>query len=165
MFEIGDYVVHGNNGVCKVDAVQEMDMGKSTRTYYTLVPLYAPGSKLFVPADSTKVVTRAVMTKQEAAKLMDEWEEMETLQVENDKNREDIYKAALRSCDTRKWVQLIKTSYLRSQDRLKKGKKITTSYERYLHMAEDNLFGELAIPFEMTKGEAEAYFISKVSMV
>ena len=153
MFEIGDYVVHGNNGVCKVDAVQEMDMGKSTRTYYTLVPLYAPGSKLFVPADSTKVVTRAVMTKQEAAKLMD------------DKNREDIYKAALRSCDTRKWVQLIKTSYLRSQDRLKKGKKITTSDERYLHMAEDNLFGELAIPFEMTKGEAEAYFISKVSMV
>lgn len=96
---------------------------------------------------------------------MDEWEEMETLQVENDKNREDIYKAALRSCDTRKWVQLIKTSYLRSQDRLKKGKKITTSDERYLHMAEDNLFGELAIPFEMTKGEAEAYFISKVSMV
>ena len=49
--------------------------------------------------------------------------------------------------------------------RLKKGKKITTSDERYLHMAEDNLFGELAIPFEMTKGEAEAYFISKVSMV
>ena len=39
------------------------------------------------------------------------------------------------------------------------------SDERYLHMAEDNLFGELAIPFEMTKGEAEAYFISKVSMV
>lgn len=48
---------------------------------------------------------------------------------------------------------------------MKKGKKITTSDERYLHMAEDNLFGELAIPFEMTKGEAEAYFISKVSMV
>ena len=45
LFEIGDYVVHGNNGVCKVDAVQEMDMGKSTRTYYTLLPLYAPGSR------------------------------------------------------------------------------------------------------------------------
>ena len=44
MFEVGDYVVHGNNGVCKVDAVQEMDMGKSTRTYYTLVPDEKPFS-------------------------------------------------------------------------------------------------------------------------
>ena len=95
-------------------------------------------------------------------KLMDEWNEIETLRVENDKNREEVYKEALRSCDSRQWVRLIKTSYQRNQIRIEKGKKATTSDERYLQMAEENLFGELAIPLEMSRGEAEAYFVAKV---
>ena len=57
---------------------------------------------------------------------------------------------------------MIKTSYQRNQARIKNGKKATTSDERYLHMAEDNLFGELAIPFKMTKGEAEDYFVAQI---
>ncbi|MBO5486297.1 MAG: CarD family transcriptional regulator [Eubacterium sp.] len=163
VFEIGDYVVHGNSGVCRVEDIQEMNMGTDQkRLYYILVPLYTSGSKLFVPVDGKRVVTRSVMTKKEAQKLLEEWDEIETLLVENDKNREEIYKEALRSCDSRQWVKLIKTSYQRNQDRIKKGKKATTSDERYLHMAEDNLFGELAIPFQMTKGEVEDYFIAQV---
>lgn len=164
MFEVGDYVVHGNSGVCRVDAVQTMDGigADKKRVYYTLIPLYTSGSKLFVPTDSKKVVIRSVMTKKEVKKLMDEWNEIETLQVENDKNREEVYKEALRSCDSRQWVRLIKTSYQRNQSRMEKGKKATTSDERYLQMAEENLFGELAIPLEMSRGEAEAYFVARV---
>lgn len=165
MFEVGDYVVHGNNGVCKVEAIQTMDgMGNGQkRVYYTLVPLYASGSKLFVPTDSKKVVTRSVMTKEQVKELLAEWDEIDTLWVENDKKREETYKEALRSCDCRQWVKLIKTSYQRNQARIKRGKKATTSDERYLQMAEDNLFGELAIPLGMTKGEAEDYFIAHVN--
>ncbi len=164
MFEVGDYVVHGNSGVCRVDAVQTMDGigADKKRVYYTLVPLYTSGSKLFVPTDSKKVVIRSVMTKKEVKKLMDEWNDIETLRVENDKNREEVYKEALRSCDSRQWVRLIKTSYQRNQSRMEKGKKATTSDERYLQMAEENLFGELAIPLEMSRGEAEAYFVAKI---
>ncbi len=166
MFEVGDYVVHGNNGVCKVEAVETMDqknMGADQkRMYYTLVPVYTSGSKLFVPTDSKKVVTRSVMTKREVKKLLEDWNEIDTLMIENDKNREEIYKQALKSCDTRQWVRLIKTSYQRNQSRMENGKKATTSDERYLHLAEENLFGELAIPLHMTRGEAEDYFISEV---
>ena len=155
MFEVGDFVVHGNSGVCRVDAVQTMDgIGADRqRVYYTLVPLYTSGSKLFVPTDSKKVIIRSVMTKKDVKKLMDEWNEIETLRVENDKNREEVYKEALRSCDSRQWVRLIKTSYQRNQTRIEKGKKATTSDERYL---------QLAIPLEMSRGEAEAYFVAKV---
>ena len=65
MFEIGDYVVHGNSGVCRVESIQNMDGidGAPQRTYYTLVPIYTSGSKLFVPTDGKRVVTRPVMTK------------------------------------------------------------------------------------------------------
>jgi CarD family transcriptional regulator len=137
-------------------------MGENRKMYYTLVPLYASGSKFFVPTDSKKIVTRSVMTKQEVEQLIAEWNEIETLWVDNDKNREEIYKEALRSCDFRQWAKLMKTSYQRNQARLKRGKKVTASDERYLHMAEENLFGELAIPLCMTKSEAEEYFLDKI---
>ncbi len=162
MFSVGEYVVHGNDGVCKVEAVEPMSGSGSDRIYYTLVPVYSTGSKLFVPTDSTKVITRAVISKNEVKQLMDEWEDIELLSVENDKKREEVYKQALRSCDCRQWVKLIKTSYQRNQMRMEKGKKATTSDERYLHMAQENLFGEVAIPLEMSRGEAEEYFIDKV---
>ena len=157
-------MVHGNSGVCRVEAIQTMDgIGMDQkRTYYTLVPIYTSGSRLFVPTDSKKVVTRSVMTKKEAKKLLEEWDQIETLWVESDKKREEVYKEALRSFDSRQWVKLIKTSYERNQARIQNGKKATTSDERYLHMAEDNLFGELAIPFKMTKGEAEDYFVAQI---
>lgn len=162
MFKVGDYVVHGNSGVCRVEEIQTMSAGAGQRTYYTLIPLYASGSRLFVPTDSKKVVTRSVMTKEEAEKLLADWGEIDILWVDNDKNREEVYKKALRSCDTHQWVQLIKTSYQRNQERIQNGKKATSSDERYLQMAEDNLIGELAIPLGMTRGEAEDYFISRV---
>lgn len=162
MFKVGEYVVHGNDGVCKVEAVEPMSGMNSDRIYYTLVPVYSSGSKLFVPTDSTKVITRAVISKNDVNKLMEEWDEIDVLRVDNDKKREEIYKEALRSCDTRQWVKLIKTSYQRNQTRLANGKKATTSDERYLHMAQENLFGEMAIPLNMSRGEAEDYFIGKV---
>ena len=163
MFNVGEYVVHGNDGVCRVEAVEPMSGSGSDRIYYTLVPVYSSGSKLFVPTDSTKVVTRAVISKNDVKKLMDEWDDIDLLSVENDKKREEVYKAALRSCDCRQWVKLIKTSYQRNQMRMECGKKATTSDERYLHMAQENLFGEMAIPLEMSRGEAEDYFIGKMN--
>ena len=117
VFSVGEYVVHGNDGVCKVEAVEPMSGSGSDRVYYTLVPVYSTGSKLFVPTDSTKVITRAVISKNEVKQLMDEWEDIELLSVENDKKREEVYKQALRSCDCRQWVKLIKTSYQRNQVR------------------------------------------------
>ena len=79
--------MHGNSGVCRVESIQNMDGidGAPQRTYYTLVPIYTSGSKLFVPTDGKRVVTRPVMTKKEAETLLKEWDEIETLWVENDK--------------------------------------------------------------------------------
>lgn len=57
MFEVGDYVVHGNSGVCKVEAVQEMDGigADKKRVYYTLIPLYTSGSKLLFQRTAKKL--------------------------------------------------------------------------------------------------------------
>ena len=51
MFALKEYVIYGNNGVCKVESIGPVNMPgvEKTKIYYTLVPLYANGSKVYTP--------------------------------------------------------------------------------------------------------------------
>lgn len=164
MYQIGDFVIYGGNGVCRVDNIGPLNNGGVSKDvkFYTLVPYYLKGSKIFTPVDSTKVLMRAVISKEEATQLIHEIGEIDTFMVTDEKKREEIYKEALRTCDCRELVSIIKTLYYRRQERLAQGKKVTASDDRYFHMAEENLYGELAITLGMTKDEVREYITHTV---
>ena len=90
-------------------------------------------------------------------------ESIETLWIENEKRREDIFKRSLRTCDSREWVRIVKTLYARKKSRLAQGKKVTASDERFLKAAEDCLYGELSVALDMPKKEVEKYIIKRIS--
>lgn len=167
MFSVGEYIVYGTTGVCKVEAVGPMQMlGVSKeKLYYTLMPLYSKGSKVFIPVDNDKVVMRPVLTRDEAESLVKDIPSIELLWVADEKRREDIYKTALRTCDCREWIKIIKTLYLRKMSRIAEGKKVTVSDGKYLHMAEERLYEELALALGMNKEEVVEYITNHVEQV
>ncbi|MBE5852108.1 MAG: CarD family transcriptional regulator [Lachnospiraceae bacterium] len=162
MFKIGDYVVYGTNGVCRIDSIGTLNMGMGDREYYTLTPVYEKKSKLFIPVDNQKIVMRPVLTRQETDKLIDEIQNIDVLCVEDEKKREEVYKEAMRTCDSKQWVRIIKTLYLRKLDRMQHGKKATSSDEKYLHMAQQNLYGEMAFALEIPKEEVEHFIAERM---
>lgn len=159
MFEIGEYIVYGMNGVCKVEAVGPMNITgvDSDKEYYTLAPLYSRGSKVYIPVDNQKVVMRKVVDKTEACMLIDEMKEIAEIEEVNDKNRELAYKEAIKSCDCRQWIRVINTVLKRKEERLSQGKKMSACDERYLKSAQDNLYGEFAISLNLDKSAVEEY--------
>ena len=72
MFKIGDYIVHGRNGVCKVVDITHIDISGADKNqlYYTLVPMKSADSKIFYPVDSNKVMMRSVLSKEEAKNIV-----------------------------------------------------------------------------------------------
>lgn len=102
------------------------------------------------------------MSKKEAEELIEEITDIEELWITNEKMREENYKECMRSGDCRDWIRIIKTLYLRKQQRNAQGKRITATDERYLKLAEDYLYSELEIPLGIPKSEVEAYIIRKV---
>ena len=159
MFEKGDYVVYGTKGVCQVEEITELAMKGTAegKLYYVLRPCFQKGSSLFTPVDNEKTIIRPVMSRDEAAALVDGIAGIEALLEKNDKEREKQYKEAIRSCDPRQWIRIIKTSYLRGQERIAQGKKATTVDERYFHAAEEQLYEELSIALDMPKEGMRAY--------
>lgn len=162
MFKAGDYVIYGNTGVCKVEGIGPLSIGSSDKDYYTLVPVYGRNSRIYAVVDSDKVVMRSIMTKEESDALIDEIEEIDALFIDDERKREEIYKETMKTCDGREWVKIIKALYIRKLDRLAKGKKVTSSDERYLQMAEENLYGELAFSLQMSKEEVEELMTEKI---
>lgn len=73
MFEVGDYLIYGLNGVCRVEAVGTMEMSgmPKDRLYYTLIPVYQSGCRLFTPVDNVKTVIRPLVSREEALAYID----------------------------------------------------------------------------------------------
>lgn len=164
MFEKGRYIVYGTTGVCEIEDITSPDIKgvSEDRLYYVLNPCFKKGNRIFTPVDNEKVVIRAVMTEEEASSLVDAIPTIEELWEKDDKVRELRYKEAIRSCNPKEWIQIIKTSYLRREQRRAQGKKATTVDERYFKAAEDHLYAELSIALKMPKEEVKDYIQARL---
>ena len=159
MFDVGDYIIYGSNGVCRITNVGPMKIPgvSKDKLYYTMVPCYIRDSEIFTPIDNERVVMRKVMSKSQAEDFIDSIRTIEKLQIIEEKKRELEYKQAVLSCDPTILVELMKTIYERMEERIAEGKKVTASDSKYCHIAEDSLYGELAISLDMGKDEVKEY--------
>ncbi len=138
MFQIGDLVVYGNNGVYQVEEIGPLKIQSKDemRVYYTLGSIKEKKKKVYVPVDSTKSSLRNVITREETLDLLQRLPKIELLTVENEKAREQRYKDTLNTHRCEEWIRIIKTLHKRKDDRRLRGKKVTSLDARYLQIAQ-----------------------------
>ena len=159
MLNIGEYIVKSGEGVCVVDSTVDMSFGTETRKYYLLIPVYDQKVKDYVPASGDHAGLRPVMTVEEAERLINEIPDIPETEITNEKLREQAYKDAIRSCDPRQLVGIIKNMYLRSRARKLQGKKTTAVDDRYFQMAEKALYSELGFILKKSAEEVRSQII------
>lgn len=159
MFEKDQLIMCGGHGVCRVVNItgNPIDRLDNVRKYYVLEPVFEKGSTIYTPVDNDKVIMRRIMNKEEAEELVGRITQIDTVWIQEEKSREQMYKEAIRTYDCQSLVQIIKTLYLRKQSRLKEGKKVLSSDEQYLRKAEELLYGEMSLALSIPKNEVETY--------
>lgn len=164
MFEIGEYVVCGSKGVCVVENITTLDISgvDKKRIYYILKPKYQAGSTVYVPVDSSRESIRRVLSREEAQQLIDAIPELPLIDIANEKLSEQIYKECMRANSCEEWVRIIKTIYLRKQKRIQAGRKVTAVDAKYFHLAEESLYGELAVALGLNREDVEAYITGEI---
>jgi len=155
MFKIGEYINYGHCGICKIEDITHLNIAGADkkRLYYVLNPINIKGNRIYFPVDKENVSARRLISKQEACQFLDEIPSIGEIWVENEKQREEKYKEALNSGECRQWVSIIKTLYQRKQVRLSQGKKMPAVDEKYMKLAEDALYNELAFVLGKAKEE------------
>lgn len=160
MFKVGDYVMYKTEGVCKVDQITTMDSNpkdKQKRLYYVMIPVKDSGLKIYSAVENTAIPRRPIMTEQEARTMIETMADLPVLEIENEKYQEESYKRALKSCNCREWVRVMKTIYLRKKGRLSEGKKSTAVDDHYQKAAKELLLGELSVVLNMSEDEVDQY--------
>ena len=162
MFQVGELIVCDHNGVCRVLDVTQMPGLQKGVLYYELEPVYSKGSRIYVPVDSEKLVMRRVSTAEEVEELLEAIPEIETIGIANEKKREEQYREVARRYDCRGWVKIIKTVHMRKKSRSLEGKKITYIDEKYMKLAQENLYGEISIPLEIERSRVGDYIRDRI---
>lgn len=164
MFKVNDYIICGGNGVCEVldIGIPSISTGDEKRQYYKLRPIYENGSTVYSPVNNDKVVMRKIISKEEANELINSIPSIETLRFDDEKLYQGKYKEVMHKYDCKEWIKIIKTSYLRREERFAEGKKSTSTDDKYLKMAEEYLFGELAISLNINKEEVKDFIAKQI---
>lgn len=164
MFEIGDFVIKANNGICRIDDIGHLDISTANkeRLYFFLSPLNETNSKLYVPTDREDNGLRKVITEEDAWRFIDEIPNIDEAWISDDKQREQKYKEAIQSCDLTKLMSIIKSMYHRKQKRTAQGKKNTSIDEHFFKLAENNLYTELAFAIGKNKEDMQEIITKKI---
>ena len=164
MFSVGQYVICGNKGACTVEDITTLDITgvDKGKMYYILKPIYVSASTVYVPVDSASASMRSVLTKEEAEKLIQEIPKIAPLEITNEKLLEHNYKECMKSNCCTELVKLIKTIYLRKKKRQEAGRKETAVDSKYFRIAEDNLYGELAVSLKIERKDVCRYITEQL---
>jgi len=164
MFQKGNYVICGNNGICCIQDITTLDITgvDKKRKYYLLKPVYQSGSTIYVPVDAAEKSLRKATSRDEANELIRSIPDIPLIPLADEKTLERTYKEYMHEGSCEAWIKLIKTIYLRKEKRILKGCKITAVDSRYFKLAEDFLYGELSVALGISRDDVRDYIKTSI---
>jgi CarD family transcriptional regulator len=164
MFSKGDTVVYGNNGLCIIEDVREMNFGGDIGTYYVLKPKSSKASTLYVPLSKENLVSkmRSVLTKDEIDNILTsigdalEW-------TDNKAERNKIFLDILSDGSACKLLKMIKCLYVKKEEMQSIGKNLSPGDEKLLKMSEKLINEEFAVSLDCLPEDVDGYIRKKVN--
>lgn len=166
MFEIGEYIVYGTSGICRVEEICPSPYDKKdTRTYYLLIPVHNPmGSTIYTPVDNDRVPMRRLMTREEIDDLILAMPTIGPVQVPVEKQRREIYRTTIFALRPEGYISVMKTVERRREELTAARKHFPVSDMEYGRLAKHLLYSECAHVLGVPEDAVESYITQKVAV-
>lgn len=153
MYQVGDYLVYGLEGVCRVEDIGSPKLSGVSREklYYTLAPC-SGGGVIYTPVD-TGVHMREPIGCDELNRLLSKLPDMPLCEDIPKEPRliAASYQQILLSHDCGRTLQLYKTLYSKQRILVGNRKSLNATDQRYLKQTEDLLCSEIGFVLEMER--------------
>lgn len=163
MFKVNDYVIHGSMGACRIiDIQKDKIVNNEENEYYVLKPVYDDNMTIKTPVNNSKVLMRPIISKDDVLSLIARMPQQETVWLNDNRERNQYFKTALKTGKTEEWAKLIKTIYLEKTEKAAAGKKLSKTDEDILKTAEKQLNEEFAIVLDISPDEVVPYILERI---
>lgn len=157
MYQVGEYVIYGGNGVCRVDAIGTLpiDSIDPSKTYYTLIPVFQTGI-IYAPTD-VPIKMRPIISAQEAWTLISKISASpdETALPADAKLIAAEYQSMLETYDCTNLFRLIRTIYAKNKEAIAQNRSYGQTDDRFMRRAKELLYGELAMALGISFDKVE----------
>ena len=159
MYKVDDMVMYGSFGICKVTAIEKRNLTGKEQEYYILKHINSEKNNFYVPTNNDTALSKMhrICSKAEVDELISHMNSEGLIWIDNDIKRKEEYSRIIKDADKRELIMLIKTLYLRRRELIESGRKMRSSDENYLRLAEDMLFGEFAYALGIDRSEVVEY--------
>jgi CarD family transcriptional regulator len=165
VYEIGDIVIYGGEGLCRIDSITEKKFDNKIISYYVLKNLLIEESVTYVPIDSGngRSKMRAVLGKEEILELMKNIPEPTEDWIENPRERQRKFKDIIVYGDSKDLLNLMRTLQVHQEQQLDIGKKLHSADERIFKEAEKLIAEEIAYVFGIPKEESINLIMTEIA--
>lgn len=161
MYNIGDLVLYGGEGICKIKCIEEKKIADRVIKYYVLTPEGISNSVFYVPMEgkTAEEKIRKIISGKEIKEIINKvspalWEE-------NDRIRRDNYNKAINCADREMIVSLVKCCDIHKEELSSQGKRLHKVDEYFYSEVEKLLYGELKNVFRLEKNDIIPFILGK----
>lgn len=162
MYKVGDIVVHKRD-ICKITGI--IKKFRLDEDYYTLTPIDDSSLVIHTPIMDKRGLIRSIISKEAAETLINEIPDIETIQFDDDRALEGKYNTLIDSGKHRDLIQIIKTTYIRREEKENCGKKVSEKDKNFFRLAEKMFYTELSVALNKTYDETKEYIVSQVAKI
>ena len=159
MYSIGDKIMYSSFGICKVTAIEKRNLTGEEQEYYILKLINSDKNIFYVPTNNDTALSKMhpICSKAEVDELISHMNSEGLIWIDNDIRRKEEYSHIIKDADKHEIIRLIKTLYLRRKELAESGKKLRSTDENYLNLAENMLFEEFAFALDIDRSEVVEY--------
>lgn len=159
MYQIGEKIVYGIHGVCRVADLEDRVINQKKQTYLVLEPAGKDGSRYFVPTHNAVAMSklRPILTQKQMQTLLASNEIRSFVWIQDENLRKQTYRELISSGNQEELMKMVYTLYLHKNKQVAEGKKVHQCDENFLRDAEKILCSEISIVLNIDYSEALSY--------
>lgn len=147
------YIIY-RKSLCIIESIKD--------NKYILKSVEDPTLKMQVPINMPYL--RKLVSKQEIEKIIKKIPSIPIIDIP-DKQLENTYKELLASATFEDLIKIIKTTYIRNNNRKLKNKKISDRDKYYFNLAEKYLYEEFSVVLNLSYEDTKNYIINKINNI
>lgn len=165
MFQIGDRVLYGIHGICRVTAQEEQRVDKKRVSYLVLEPEGQPGARYLVPMNNAAAMgkLREMLSREELDELLSSEDVRADGWISDENRRKEAYRELITAGNRTKLLQMVHALYRHKSSQLAAGRKVHLCDDNFLRDAEKLLSSEIAAVMQLEPDEAKRYLREKLS--
>jgi len=165
MYQVGENVVYGIHGVCRVVEEEERLVDRKKMTYLALEPLGQNGARFLVPTQSPAAMAKLhrMLSKAELEALLRSDEVRADSWIKDENLRKQTYRTLINSGDRAKLIGMVHTLYRHKESQAAAGRKFHLCDENFLRDAEKLINSEVSIVLNMESDQVRKYIRDRLN--